>query len=274
MPHVVIRQVFPVTPRGYFVQWTVTDVPANSTARYSFTLEWSGGPLGPWTPVMSDVPDRYAYFDEIPQTGDPETNVRYNQFRIFQPIYYRVTARAGDFEDADIFEVGPKAQGKLSGFQRKMARDHRIMLRKYTGTPAALFKRRVWGERCPKCFDRKTQASTRGSCGTCFGTSFTGGYWDPVLVMARRQVAEQGEGTRHPKGDDLAVMIMLPDMPQVDNGDLIVFMLDNQRFEIDGFRRPLIQLEPTMQLAPAKELEHSNNVYSIRADPHSVHPLF
>lgn len=62
---------------------------------------------------------------------------------------------------------------------REICRKENLILRKKGGTRGWLFKRRVWGDPCPRCLDKNTGQVTDASCPTCYGTSIDGGYYLP-----------------------------------------------------------------------------------------------
>lgn len=260
-------------PRGYLVQWAVKDPP---DSEITFTLERSGGPEGPWEPVASGLLNQYAYFDTLqqPESTDPETFTRLNQFRFFQAVYYRVTATGGGQTALAVFEFGPQAKGKIAGMRRKAARDVRIGLVKFSKMPCVLLKRRVWGPRCPACYDPKTKASTRGGCKVCYGTSFTGGFWAPVSLPARRQGAKATSTQGDPKSDSKKLRLLVPDFPQVDVRDVIVSLRSGERYIVDAETETDLQEEPMYQAVTVTELERSDVLYQIRVDPTSITPFY
>jgi hypothetical protein len=54
-----------------------------------------------------------------------------------------------------------------------------LLLSKFVGVKSYLFKRRLYGERCPRCWSTSTEVNVDDHCPVCYGTSFKGGYFDP-----------------------------------------------------------------------------------------------
>jgi len=260
-------------PRGYLVQWSVKDPPEGEI---TFDLERSGGPSGPWEPVVHGLVDRYAHFDELaqPEGTDPVEVARLNQFRFFQAVYHRVTARCGSTSAVAVYEFGPEARGKVGGMRRKAARDVRIGLVKFSKMPCVLLKRRAWGPRCTACYDPRTKAATRGGCRTCFGTSFAGGFWIPVSLPARRQGPKASSTQGDPKSDSKKQRLTVPDFPQVDVGDVIVSLRTGERYRVEAETETDVQEEPMYQSITVTELDRSDILYQVRVDPTSVLPFF
>lgn len=68
----------------------------------------------------------------------------------------------------------PWVQLRSNEIQR---REH-ILLSKFTGNKAYLFRRKTYGQRCPECWNAKVSKVMKDDCKTCYGTSFDGGYFD------------------------------------------------------------------------------------------------
>lgn len=58
-----------------------------------------------------------------------------------------------------------------------------LLLSKFSGTKAYLFRKRNYGERCTRCWNRETEKVMDDHCPVCYGTSFKGGYFDPVPMF-------------------------------------------------------------------------------------------
>lgn len=260
-------------PRGYLVQWSVKE-PAEGVI--TFDLHRSGSPEGPWEPVVTGLIDRYAHFDTLEQPADtkPIEVTRLNQFRLFQAVYHRVTAHAGNVTSSHVYEFGPEARGKVGNIRRKAARDVRIGLVKFAKMPCVLLKRRVWGVRCPICYDAKTKATTRGGCKTCYGTSFKDGFWAAVSLPARRQGAASAAVQGEPKSDTKKLRLIVPDFPQVDVRDVIVSLRSGERYLVEAADDTNLHEEPMYQVATVTEIDRSDILYQIRVDPTSIQPFF
>lgn len=269
---IVLSKVLP--PRGYFVQWTLRDVAPSDSTDVTFRVERGGGPDGPWELVESGLSNRYALLDELPREPDHdgEASPLPNTSRLFQAVYYRVSIEGTSL--SDVFEIGPAAQGRRAGIRRKMARDTRIALERVVGHEAVLFKARTWGPRCTQCFDKKTGASTRSGCKICWGTTFTGGYLNPVRIFVKFSGNSLKVTTGRPKTDGATVRFRTTDVPQIDKDDFLVILQTNQRYKVIARDETRVGLEPTSQTLTAGELDRTHALYHLRVDPNSVLPLF
>ncbi len=269
---IILSRTYP--PRGHFIQWTLRDVANNDQTDVTFRVERSGGPDGPWDLVAEGLKNRYAILDELPRDGahDGEANPLPNTSRFFQAVYYRVSVEGTTL--VDVFEIGPAAQGRRNGIRRKLARDTRIGLERVVGHEAILLKARVWGLRCPQCFDKKTGVSTRSGCKVCWGTTFDGGFLNPVKVFVKFSGSGIERTTGKPKSDGSSMRLTTTDVPQVDKDDVLVLLQTNQRYRVMERDEVRIGLEPAHQTITVAELDRGHALYHLRVDPSSVLPLF
>lgn len=272
-------------PHGHFVQWTLRDAHASGT--YAFAVYRSGGRDGPWELLAAGLTDAYAYVDRFaPSPAATPDRVAPNQLALFRNFYYRVEARAPSGEVLSaVEEVGPLlgvpgGEGqplvyrKLGQYHRKARRDVRLAL-KLTGTPAAFLKRRAWGERCPRCFDKVAREVVRAACTTCWGTGFVGGYWAPTLLWARRGTGQSStQVTPEQTSDANDTKIYLPDMPGMERDDVVVFLDDDRRFRIEEQAQTEIKLAAVHQLLAAKEVPRDHVLYRLPVHPGQLRPLY
>lgn len=271
---VEIPKMSAVYPKGQLVQWSLRG--ADEPGVYTFTVERSGGPEGPWTMILLEAGDQYAVLDKFDQTSTGSMFERPNQLTLFDVAYYRVTATSPSGERASFTqETGPQsADRKMQQYLRKTQRDFRLSLR-FNGTHCAILKRPLWGPRCAKCFDPKTKTIVRAECRECWGTSFQGGYWAPFYTPVRRG-APQSSTTPSPQqtSDGNQLRFWLPDFPLVVKYDVLVSFRDQKRFLIEGQSQTEIQLAAVHQLVDCVELPHDHLIYRFPIAPNQRDPLF
>jgi hypothetical protein len=262
-------------PYGYFVQWSIPAVDPNENGPITFELFRSGGPIGPWEPIVKGS-DKYAHadkFNAIPSTLD---NLQPNQMRFFQQIYYRIVATLPSGKTIEAIETtGFKTRDrKMAQYLRKSQRDFRLSL-KFNGTPVMLLKKRRWGLRCEVCYDRRTKEVVRPNCKVCWGTGFKEGYWTPLLTYARRGVSPNTVAiTPAQKADSYDANFWLPDFPAIERDDIIVSLADQNRFRADVQIDTEIQLTSVHQEVTCQQIPHDNIIYKLRVSPDTSAPLF
>lgn len=80
---------------------------------------------------------------------------------------------------------GYKRRGKIEKIANEIQRREYLLLTKFAGIKSYLFKRRQFGERCPRCWNKDLEKVMDDRCPVCFGTSWNGGYFDPVPLFVQ-----------------------------------------------------------------------------------------
>lgn len=270
--NITINRVLWLIPNGNLVQWSLSG--ANSSGTYTFSVYRSGSTDGPWA-LIADRVDGFCHLDRFDENGTTDSVYRRpNQLALHRVFYYKVVAFSPDGSQAQT--VG----SHVTGLDRLMARQWRKevydleKMLKYNGRPAAVLKRRAWGQRCTKCTDAVLRDATRSTCKVCYGTGFNGGYWNAVRTLVRRhseqRTSEDGAG---PRSDGMGAQLLMPHAPLVEKSDVIVFLDDNARLRVEGFARPLVTKIPSRQVVVVSEVESSHILYTIRVDADGVGAL-
>lgn len=273
---ITITRSVSLWPHGHVLQWDVDG--ASASGVYMFSVYRSGSLQGPWELLAENLTNTYAYRDKFPQpTGTTAPSVvRPNQLGAFRNFYYRVVVTGPTGDKAEVAdEVGVTAQNALKGYRRKALRDFMLQLKKFNGTPVALLKRKHWGVRCPKCFDKGTKEVMRSNCIQCWGTGFMGGYWDPIITYARRATGNNVSSiSPDQKSDANDTKLWMPDVPCMERDDVIVFLRDQRRYRVDQQSQTEIQLEAVHQVLSIQEYSHDNIIYRYPVSVDDQNPLF
>lgn len=264
-----------LAPTAHFVQWTISNVAPSESGVFHFTLYRSGGPDGPWDQIFSG-PDQYAFKDRLDAIASTLDNLQPNSLRFFQGLHYRLVCRLPSGAQLEAkAETGPlPVDRKMSQFMRKAQRDFRLSL-KFNGGRIVVLKKKRWGERCLKCFDKRSKEVVRPNCGTCWGTGFLGGYWTPFVTYARSTVTSNTTAIGpNQKSDANDGTFWLPDYPTLERDDLIIHLSDNRRFRVDQQVETQIQLNCVHQEVPAQELPRDHIIYQYAVNPDTIEPLY
>lgn len=224
---VYITKITPVYPDSVFIQWNV--IPDDDVSGdYTFTLERSGGPKGPFTTTFGPVLNSVFYADtEFTQGTDADDDSEHiNLLSGARDIYYRVTAIAPDGAISTsrvvnldgMVEVAVDGPNVTTGYlinndtqaepsprlgltfrpsdqlrkrllARKIMRDQYLVFSRLEGVEMALYKRKHFGTYCPNCRDPLTQAVLLSKCTICLGTGWTGGFYDPIYTYGKIEVS-------------------------------------------------------------------------------------
>lgn len=152
------------------VYWEIEDTPLDPYD-YTFTVERSESPKGPFVQVSEAFSDRYHYRDII-----------VHLFSKWRKYWYRIKVvrksdSVTDYSDAVTQEPRPDL------IAQEIRRLELIAFREHIGRQVWVFPRRTFGQRCPDCYDPVVKKKLRGSCHTCYDTSYVRGYLDPIASL-------------------------------------------------------------------------------------------
>lgn len=293
-----ITKITPWFPRKVRIQWDLEEVTESGV--FNFTVERSGSPGGDWVIVVADLPDTYLYDDML--VAD-EVNILslsrdiYYRVKVTPPsgalnaFYSPVVNLDGQAQTTPIgpmpvmgFRVPDGAQHeaeplkgqseraarnqsptvRLRLLRRKILRDEYIRLRQLVGVEFLLLKRRHFGSRCTKCYDPITREVTLSRCPICYGTSFSGGYFAPVLILGAAQTSQvQTEVSPQTKDDIRMQRIQFLDFPKIDESDVLVQKAHNRRFLVKQRYYTSLKMVPVHQTVTASELERQAIEYEV-----------
>jgi hypothetical protein len=289
-----VVKVMPWHPSFVRLQWEISEV--NESGTFEFSIERSGSPGGPWTEIVTGL-TAITYDDDL-------STEEANTLSLARDIYYRVkvTPPSGapnavyspiinldglveheilDAEPGNPARPVPMNQsepdprrritafprteaGRLRLYKRKILRDRYIMLSQLNGIKFFLLKKRHFGTRCVVCYDPNTRSISNSNCPDCYGTSWVGGYYDPVEVLGRRVASEIKSNLSPQAEDDLNFTeIELLDFPRVDHGDILIERAHNRRWLVR--KRKVVTLKTIVvhQNAIVSELPRTAVEYKI-----------
>jgi len=228
--NVKITRTTAIYPTGIFVQW---DIDSSESGVHLVDVARSGGPNGPWITVASALPNTYQYYDT--NLNLPDVSEGLNFFSMNHELYYQITViPPSGIENK--FTSPPTAveaglDKRMRLIKRKILRDSAIALKAINGIEIVALKRKNWGMRCSKCWDPVTKEGTIEHCDRCYGTTFEGGYWNPVLIRGLKDPAPTSSDMA-PEGlsEKRMTQITILDFPQMEPDDLLVDLRNDDRY--------------------------------------------
>lgn len=272
---VKITRTLPLHPNRVFLQWDLLSPTEDGT--YAFDVYRGGSPSGPWTLLDGNRPNIYNFIDTFPSGPTAKENA-HNDLSLSRGVFYRVvvtppSGATGKVETVSIAE--PTLDGRARLLKRKFLRDLSVGLKRLNGLQVAVCKRMHWGPRCTKCYDKYTKEVVRANCTACYGTGFTPGYHTPVITLARRTpTAVESNMTPEGKIDVNVVSLWMLDAPKAEEGDLIVFLGDDRRFQVKRVLPTELKTVAVHQKLVISELARSSVEYRIVVDTVRNPPLF
>jgi hypothetical protein len=230
------------------VSWEV-EPGADDAVDYTFCVERSASPGGPFDAVSPPFEDRYLFVDtRIPQ-GD--------QYAL---LYYRIATRHKATNTVSHSAVA--AQEPDPDLVATYIRKHELVLfTQAIGRQVWLFKRRNFGARCRSCFDPVLNSKVRERCLDCFDTGFLRGYHNPMEVWVQIDPAPKSQQNGSLLTTQAtATTARTSYFPEIIPGDLLV-EAENKRWLVNGVStserlRAVIKQELSISLVAPTDIEY------------------
>jgi len=283
------------------MQWDLEEV--GESGVFNFVVERSGSPGGPWTVISTSLPDTYTFDDTLndAETANTLSLQRDIYYRIkaippsgiLNAVYSPIVNMEGLSEHTMLPEEPgnperpiPSAQFEMTPqvniykypndrmdirrrlYKRALMRNMYLMLRRLNGIKFALLKRRHFGTRCTNCYDPISRTVLITGCPTCYGTSWTGGYFTPIEILGRIVRGTGGGQTQlspQTKDDINTEHIQTLDFPRIEEGDLLVAKEVNRRYIVKGQYAPSLKVVITHQTLTCTEIARMAPEFSIPA---------
>lgn len=189
-----------------------------------FYIEYSRG--GEWCRVNEEDIQDCMYVDQ-------------DQYRCSLEVYVYYRVVAVDIDGNEYASKPVNALDCLSARQWRLIRD--ILRKEYlrmitleAGIECYLLKRRQHGPKCPDCLDHDLDQVVNSQCETCYGTRFTGGYYNAIPYYIDNSLTESKKDVTINLGtiDNKTRQVRVIACPQVETYDLIVSACGNKRFVV------------------------------------------
>lgn len=272
-----ITKITPLYPHRIFIQWDLIN-PVDSGS-YTFTLERCGSVEGPWEVLKTGIQNTYNYIDDMRDQPLQEADGKPHLYSLQKQFYYRVTvvppSGCQNKATSDPHCIEKELSPIAKGLRRRLQYDLTRVTRYINGVRLSLLKRKLWGTRCPICYDPVTRSETIEHCTTCYGTTFIGGYWDPFVTYGRINTPYNINSvtSERDKTESATQIITLLDYPLLQDNDLIVELDTNQRHLVRKQTTTELRRVSVHQQVTTSIIERGAIEYSIPVDLRIVPPL-
>jgi len=216
-----IVSIFPVRHQKVRIQWDI-NTDQTGSGPFTFNILRSGSYGGPFEVIASNLSDVYTYEDTTPVLQDMSNN-----------IYYKVITTDGLYGSV-ARSIRHEMPMKKFLIWQKIIRDENVMLKHGQGRQVYVAKRKHWGARCSHCWDPNLNRVLVKNCDTCFGTTFEGGFFEPVLTWGHIQPAIIGVDPNAPTSipEVETANALLQAFPVVMKEDILIEPDTNRRWEV------------------------------------------
>lgn len=148
-----------------------------------------------------------------------------------------------------------KRRDKVEKIANEIQRREYMLLSKFAGTKCFFFRRRTYGVRCPRCWSVEQEKIMDDHCEVCYGTSFEGGYFDPIAVFVQFDPDNSTKrnvysGTIEPN----AISGWTISMPAMTSKDIIIRAKDWNVYKMLDVNITSLQAKPVRQMMSIVQL--------------------
>lgn len=179
--------VRPLTVTSAEITWSIE--PTDEPLVYSrFHVLRSESPEGPYIDVSGPVANSFTYLDKVnlkSKLNDIAWRIRVDHL----PTGISVTYPNGVPDESFVMHPNLDRAAFTEDYGAtfvalEVVRRNNLYLRRYTGRVVSFCTVKYQGRRCSLCFDNLKKRSSNSQCTECYGTTFEGGYYDPIHVFA------------------------------------------------------------------------------------------
>lgn len=155
-----------------------------------------------------------------------------------------------------------KRRGKLEKIADEIQRREFMLLSKFAGVKAFLFKKRHYGQRCHRCWNNDYEKIVDDNCPVCYGTSWEGGYFDPIPIFMQFTVNPTVKiksyiGETEPNSIEAWTI----SNPTIISDDVIVRLGDFEMYRVIDKNETQLQTKSVRQIITLTQLSKSDVEY-------------
>jgi len=220
----IIQQILPVYPTHNHIQWTVED---KDGVFLSADILRATSPGGPYQTLQVEVASNVFFYQ------DSEADLMGLSTKYWYIIRANNVNNAEDYALSEAKTVEYEIAGYRGKIARKARRDLKVALERLNGVKIIILKKKRFGTRCLRCFNHVTKDTVYSNCNTCYGTSYDGGYHDPIYTFGKLDPAPVQTSLGTSGVSETAITgLTIVDYPAVDSGDVVVEAHTNRRFKV------------------------------------------
>jgi hypothetical protein len=227
------------------------------TVEWSVPASWGTVLFNVYFSAAQDV--EYKKLNATPLTGTYFTDTTSQEYSLFNHGFYVVEAILQDKNNIAIRSNPetwhPHQRDWVTLRSIEIQRREYWLLSRFAGIQSYLFRRRNYGRRCTTCWNPVTEQVTRDNCPNCLGTSFEGGYFDPVKIYLQYDPTPNNY-TKNYLGQDEenTINAWTISMPDVRLGDVLVRIGDWSAYTVERIATTELQGNVVRQILTLNQL--------------------
>ena len=247
-------KVYPLFYNKVIVEWGIPP----SWGRCVFDVYKSETENGPWV-LITPTPLSNTNFVE---------DIGTQAYSKFHKSYYRVEVQLPPPDGRRIISTVSTWDNVRSTIvqirAREITRRETILLTKFTGVDTLIFRRKYFGERCPRCYNTDIEKVIEDHCPACLGTSFLGGYFPGVSTKVSYEISpdntQLGYSGKIETNQTSAWTISNPEIMSL---DLLLRIPDSKIFRVQSKNPTELQTVQVRQIMQLVELNKNLVEYGL-----------
>jgi hypothetical protein len=183
-----------------------------------------------------------------------------------KPVYYKLIVRKISTQESIESNIAA-LEGDLDVVGMYVVDETNFLLEDVVGVPSLVYQRKRSGVLCTKCFDPIQKKRMISQCGTCYGTNWVGGFYNPIDCYIDYspnpktvQIAQWGEMQPN------ETQILMSNFPELSPGDVIHEIRQGRLWRVVQVTETEKRRVPMLQFARVTEIKPSDIENSISHD--------
>lgn len=255
------------TFRSNNIQVTVYPVwYSHNTIEWSVPADWGNCRFNVYGAQTEDGP--FELLNPQPINGTFFKSLGAKDYRKYTSGKYVVEVILLDKANVAIRSNPITAETKQSGWvalrAQEIQRREYWLLSRFAGIQSYLFRKKHYGMRCSNCWSFTKERIIKDNCNVCFGTSFEGGYWDPVpLYIQYETTPNDNQKTYAGVMEPNQVQAWTISLPEIYSDDVIIRTGDWSLYNVERITPTELQTKTVRQILTLNALSKSDIEYKL-----------
>lgn len=235
--------IYPEWYKQVSLEWSI---PSNWAGAKFHVYYWPGGDEEYIRLTTSPIDDQF--FSDITTRDYSKTQQGYYVVEVHLPFTNEIVRSYP-------IQTEYKRRDRLEKIANEIQRREFLLLSKFAGVKSFFFRKKVRGIRCSRCWDSINEKVMDDHCTVCYGTSFEGGYFNPIPVYIQYDPSQSNkvktfQGIIEPN----SIGAWTISMPQMTSDDVIIRTGSWDVYKIINVNNTEIQSKPVKQILGITQL--------------------
>lgn len=148
-----------------------------------------------------------------------------------------------------------RRRDRVEKIANEIQRREYMLLSKFSGAKSFFFRKKTYGIRCPRCWNVKAEHVMDDNCEVCYGTSFEGGYYDPIPVFMQYDPSTANKKKTYSGNIEPNIInAWTISMPEMSSDDVVVRSMDWNIYKVIEVNPTELQTQPVRQVLSITQL--------------------